>query len=97
MIHVMPLDRGGRIVFRFAITGFSLGVLAAFCIAMYVPSLAMSGFVIVCPGMLLAYPEAWGVRWAMWTNLLLIALANAAVYSVVGAIIAGLTTKPKQG
>jgi S-formylglutathione hydrolase FrmB len=63
MIHAMPLDRGWRIVVRFAIIGFSIGSLAAFLIATYVPGLFATVFVIVCPGMLLTYPEMWVVGW----------------------------------
>jgi S-formylglutathione hydrolase FrmB len=96
MIHAMPLDRGWRIVVRFAIIGFSIGSLAAFLIATYVPGLFATVFVIVCPGMLLTYPEMWVVGWGKLLNLSMVVVVNTVIYTIVGAIIAGLTTKPKQ-
>jgi hypothetical protein len=103
----MVLDRGWRIIIRFASAGFALGVLAegAFLVGRpneavgYVPIMRVMYAVVVGLATLLSpgvwmFPEiAWSEGADGWFKLAFAAIANSALYAILGAVIAGLTAK----
>jgi hypothetical protein len=106
-MQAISLDRGWRIIIRFASTGFALGVVAegAFLIGRpqdavgYLPIAHVLYVVVVGLATLLSpgvwmFPEiAWSEAADGWFKLAFAAIANSVLYAILGALIAGLTSK----
>ena len=103
----IALDRGWRIIIRFASTGFALGVLAESAFVFGRPSDAVryvpvahvlyavvTGLAtLLSPGVWM-FPEiAWSDGADGWFKLAFAAIANSVLYTILGAVIAGLTSK----
>jgi hypothetical protein len=87
----MPLDKGGRLILRFATVGLVAGVFASMLVVKHNPETAtLVGF----PGFMLLYPEIWGMPGGLWMNLIIMVFANTAAYAILGSLTVGLTAKP---
>jgi hypothetical protein len=88
----MHLDRGWHIVVRFAFAGFFLPVFA-YCLPRSVFSYLL---IVASPGAWM-FPElTMGDSLRKLFQVAFAAIANAVLYTLAGALIAGLTGKPKE-
>jgi hypothetical protein len=94
----MFLDRGWRIIIRFAFAGFVLGLLAEIALAFGQSNVPLTWKVVsglatvLSPGAWM-FPElAWGPS-SGWFKLVFVASANSVLYAILGAIVSGLTAK----
>jgi hypothetical protein len=96
MIRVMPLDKGWHFIFCFAVTGFLIATLAAFCMVFHAPNIITNLMILVSPGSWLFLSRVWSSvgfansSVAMWFSFGFVAVANGLLYAIVGAAIAGL-------
>jgi hypothetical protein len=94
----MALDRGWRIIIRFAFAGFVLGLLSESGIVLAQFSVPLIWKIVAALATLLSpgawmFPElAWGPA-SGWFKLAFVASANSVLYTILGAIIAGLSVK----
>jgi hypothetical protein len=96
MISVMPLDKGWHLIFRFAIAGFLLAMMAAFCMIFHAPNVITNLMILVSPGIWLFPHEAWGTALSVWLSFGFLAIANGVLYAIVGAAIVGLRRPNKK-
>jgi hypothetical protein len=88
----MILDRGWHVIIRFAFAGFFLPVLAV-CL----PRSVFSYFLFFASPGVWMFPElTLGDSVGKLFQVAFAAIANAVLYTLAGALIAGLTSKPKQ-
>jgi hypothetical protein len=92
MPAAMHLDRGWHIIICFAFAGFFLPVLA-YCLPRSVFSYLL---IFASPGAWM-FPElTMGDSLSKLFQVAFAAIANAVLYALAGALIAGLTSKPKE-
>jgi hypothetical protein len=94
------MTRNWRLIFRFAVTGFSIATLAAVCMVFHAPNVITNLLLLASPGIWLFLPKAWSGMGndsgavAMWLMFGFVAMANAVVCGIVGAAYVGLRRKP---
>jgi hypothetical protein len=94
----MPLDKGWRIVIRFALMGLAAGFTVGTFAALASHSNALVLLILFCPAMRFPphFPWADAPIWLLFT---VIPIVNGVLYAIVGvivgALIAGLTGEPK--
>jgi hypothetical protein len=90
----MALDRGWRIVIRFAVAGFAVAFLTSVGY-FWRPLRALGFFVLASPGIWF-FPE---LAWHDTPNAVFLffvaPILNSALYATFGALVAGITTNPK--
>lgn len=89
----VALDRGWRVVIRFAFAGFALGVLTALTLLLKAPDIFML-LIPLCPAVWIIPHFDWTASPA-WFSFTYIPIVNSAPYAVLGALFAGLTDKTK--
>jgi hypothetical protein len=89
------MTRDWRLIFRFAVAGFVIATMAAFCMVFHAPNVITNLMILVSPGMWLFPAIAWGNVVATWFMFGFVAIANAVLYAIVGAVYVGLRRKPQ--
>ena len=99
----MPLDQGWRtvvrFVVRFSIAGFAVGIFSALGVSSKEPGI-LTEFLLFCPAMWFVPHYSWrDAPW--WLLFILVPIVNSALYAMlgaaIGALFAGLTSKPSSG
>jgi hypothetical protein len=88
------MTRDWRIILRFTVVGLSVSTIAGLSMGMHGPAVLTGVSVPFCPPMLFFLPIVWSSPSTMWLMFLFAAIANAALYAVVGAAYVGLRRKP---
>jgi hypothetical protein len=92
----MQLDRGWRIILRFAVTGFVATLVGALNFNLGGPGAVTGLLMFFSPGMWFLPVVPRGEALAVCLSLTFFPIVSGLSYALVGALIAGLTTKPGQ-
>jgi predicted membrane channel-forming protein YqfA (hemolysin III family) len=91
---LMALDKGWRIVIRFAVAGFAVAFLTG--VGYFWRPLRVLGFLVLASPGIWFFPElAWHDRPSSVFLLVVAPVLNCALYAIFGALVAGLTTSSK--